>query len=310
MKFWYHFIFIVLFFMLPKSGWSYLNTSGRDIVDSQGTPIILTGFGLGGWLVPEGYMLHIPGFGSPTDIENKITDLVGADNADYFWQIYRANYVTQADIAQIADWGFNSIRLPFHYKFFSPKNQPSVFINDGFEIVDRILAWCKEYELYLILDMNCAPGGQNDDNISDSDGTARLWTNPANQQRTIDIWERIAKRYADQPWIGGYDLLNEPVLPSGHSNAELRQLYIEITAAIRKHDPHHIVFIEGNEHATNFSQLAPFDDNMVYSFHKYYNELDLESIRPYLQLREQYTCRSGWEKPEKIRIPGHFTASN
>ena len=27
--------------------------------------------GLGGWLVPEGYMLHTPGFGSPTSIRNQ-----------------------------------------------------------------------------------------------------------------------------------------------------------------------------------------------------------------------------------------------
>ena len=32
-----------------------------------------------GWL--EGYMLQTPGSGSPTDIENKITNLIGPDSA-------------------------------------------------------------------------------------------------------------------------------------------------------------------------------------------------------------------------------------
>ena len=47
---------------------------------SEGEKIILKGMGLGGWL-REGYMLQTPGAGSPTDIENKITNLIGPDSA-------------------------------------------------------------------------------------------------------------------------------------------------------------------------------------------------------------------------------------
>ena len=35
-----------------------------------------------------------------------------------FLELYRANYVAQADIDKIAEWGFNHIRVPFHYKQF------------------------------------------------------------------------------------------------------------------------------------------------------------------------------------------------
>ena len=35
----------------------FLHTSGKEIVEGNGEPILLRGFGLGGWLVPEGYML-------------------------------------------------------------------------------------------------------------------------------------------------------------------------------------------------------------------------------------------------------------
>ena len=51
-------------------------TMNGEVVDGNGQPILLRGFGLGGWLVPEGYMLHnqawIQGFESPTDIENHV----------------------------------------------------------------------------------------------------------------------------------------------------------------------------------------------------------------------------------------------
>lgn len=268
---------------------AYLKVSGRDILDNQDQKILLRGIGLGGWLVPEGYQLHIPGYGSPSDIEKKIQDLIGLTDTQEFYRLYQLNYVREIDIQKIASWGFNSIRLPFNYRMLSPENQPGVYLEEGFHIIDQLLQWCEKYGLYLILDMHCAPGGQNPDNISDSDGTARLWTEATNQDRTVAIWRKIAERYAKSEWIGGYDLINEPVLPSGYPNTHLRTLYIRITKAIREVDPDHIVFIEGNWYATDFTALTPpFDVKLVYSFHKYWNETGTASIQSYLQLRSQF----------------------
>jgi len=268
----------------------YLHTVGAEIVNGNGEEILLRGIGLGGWLVPEGYQLHIPGFGSPSSIRNKIEDLIGESSADSFYTEYRSNYVAEKDIEKIASWGFNSIRLPFNYRLLTPENHPGVYLEQGFEIIDTLLSWCKKYELYLILDMHCAPGGQSKDNIADADGIeARLWTEESNKERTIDIWKKLAERYKDKVWIGGYDLINEPVLPQGIPNTDLRRLYMDIISAIRDIDENHIVFIEGNWYATDFTDLSPpFDGNMVYSFHKYWNENTQNSIQSYLKLRNMY----------------------
>ena len=105
-------------------GQGFLHVSDGQIVEGNGDPILLRGFGLGGWLVPEGYMLHnqawIEGFESPTQIEEHVEDLIGTELAAQFWELYRQNYVAQADIDQIAEWGFNHIRIPFHYKQILP----------------------------------------------------------------------------------------------------------------------------------------------------------------------------------------------
>ncbi|MDW7680697.1 MAG: cellulase family glycosylhydrolase, partial [bacterium] len=286
------FIMLTTLILFPQNGRAYLKTQGREIVDSNGEKILLRGFGLGGWLVQEGYQLRIPGFGSPSSIRNMIVDLIGQENADQFYQQYINNYVTEEDIQEIASWGVNSIRLPFNYRLLTPEDQPGVYLEEGFQIIDRLLEWCEKNKLYLILDMHCAPGGQNKDNISDADGIeARLWTEPANQDRTVEIWRKIAERYATEEWIGGYDLLNEPVLPPGYSNRDLRALYMRITQAIREVDNNHIVFIEGNWYATDFDRLTPpFDVNMVYSFHKYWNENTQSSIQKYLTIRSQTNC--------------------
>ena len=267
---------------------SFLKAQDKKIVDGSGNEVHLKGIGLGGWLVQEGYMLHTSGFAnSPTEIRNKIEGLVGKDNADKFYDAYIANYVNRKDIEAIAKWGFNSVRLPFHYNLFTPKDQPYVYIDKGFTIVDSLLSWCRDNHIYLILDMHCAPGSQNSDNIGDYDPSSpSLWQDTLNQGRTVDLWKKLAERYANDPWIGGYDLLNETHWNLGSDNKPLRDLFIRITNAVREVDKNHIIFIEGNTYATDFNGLTPpWDDNMVYSFHKYWNDNSQSSIQSYLTLR-------------------------
>ena len=268
----------------------FLHTEGKEIVEGNGEPILLRGFGLGGWLVPEGYMLinraWIEGFESPTQIENHILDLIGEEKSKEFWEEYRKNFVSRTDIDQIAEWGFNHIRLPFHYKQFHTEDGSTPI---GYEIVDSLLSWCEPYNMYVILDMHCAPGAQNGGPISDSDGIARLWLEEDKKELTVEIWREIAEYYSDNTLIGGYDLINEPVLPQGVTLSEFKQLYIDITQAIREVDQNHIVFIEGNWYGTDFSGLTPpWDDNMSYSFHKYWGETDISTIQSYITMRNTY----------------------
>lgn len=275
--------------LVVTRSFAFYHADGQQIVDSNGNPVQLRGIGLGGWIFPEGYMLHIPGFGSPTSIRQQIEDVLGPDDTAEFYRLYEANYVNEKDIAQIAAWGFDHIRLPFSYKlFYDP--QSGSFREAGFQFFDTFLGWCKAHNLLVVPDMHGAPGGQNAGNISDSDGIeARLWTDTTNQTLAIKIWKEIARRYANEPAILGFDLLNEPVLPSGYSNTVLRDFYVRATQAIREVDANHLVFVEGNWYATDFSQLTPpFDSNMAYSFHKYWSQNDQASIQYLLSLRSQY----------------------
>lgn len=285
------FFIAAVFFNANASFAQFIRAEGKAIVDANGKSVLLRGIGLGGWLVPEGYMLHIPGRGSPSSIHNLILDLLGAADTERFYQLYRANYVNAKDLQQIAAWGFNSIRLPFHYEMLSPPDQPGVFLESGFQVLDSLIAWSKRNQMYVILDMHCAPGGQNDQNISDSDGEAKLWTVPANQDRTVEIWKKIAARYATEPWVIGYDLLNEPVMPSGFLNLDLRNLYRRVALAIREVDQNHLLFIEGGNFATDFSNLAPpvfYGTNVAYSFHKYWSETSQATIQELLNLRDNW----------------------
>ncbi len=265
---------------------AFIHAEGTNLVDADGNPALLRGMGLGGWLVPEGYMLHTPGMGSPTSIRAQIVDVLGEPGAQEFYAAYHENYVTREDIAELAEWGFDHVRMPFHYNMFSPAR--GVWSEWGFEVTDSLIAWCSDVGMHVVLDMHCAPGGQNGGPISDSDGTARLWLADSNKSHTIEIWEAIAERYVDEPWIGGYDLLNEPVLPDGVTGQDLRSLYVNIRNVIRGVDNNHHLFIEGNWYATDFSGLTPiFDLNMSYSFHKYWSTNDYASIQGFIALSNQ-----------------------
>jgi endoglucanase len=286
-------ILFSILFLLSSSVFAqgFLHTSGRKIVDGNGQDFYLEGIGLGGWILQEGYMLQMSNFANAAhEIRAKIVDLVGEANADIFYEAYRANYVNRADINAIGDWGFNSIRLPLHYNLLTPPDQPGVYLEEGFAVIDSLLQWCEENQIYLIIDLHAAPGGQSDEPISDYDpNVPSLWEDPAKQDRTVEIWRKIAERYHDKEWIGGYDLLNEPKWDLPPNNQPLRDLYERITDTVRAVDNNHILFIEGNWFATDFSGLTPpWDNNMAYSFHKYWNGNNQNAIQYLIDIRNQY----------------------
>ncbi len=289
-------ILVILLFTLTYSASSqWLKAKGKVIVNSDDEEVLLRGLGPGGWMVMEGYMMKTEGFaGTQHEIRSELIELMGVEKTDLFFDQWLANHFTQRDVDSLASWGFNSIRLPMHYNLFTlpiedePVSGNHTWLGKGFEMVDSLLGWCASNEMYLILDLHAAPGGQGyNADISDyDDSKPSLWESKDNQDKTVAFWKKIAERYKNEPWIGGYDLINETNwdLPGG---TLLRNLYEEITDSIRATGDEHILFIEGNWFANDYTGLTPpWDDNMVYSFHKYWSSLnELNWITP---LREQY----------------------
>ncbi|NNE71980.1 MAG: cellulase family glycosylhydrolase [Rhodothermales bacterium] len=266
----------------------YWTTSGTQILDPNGEASMQRGMGLGGWLMPEGYMLDMGG--SWTEMQEKVADVVDPFTANEVWRRYRENYVNEKDIEKLVEWGFDHVRIPFHYEIFM--DLQGNFIEEGFTTMDEFLGWCETYGLPVILDLHAAPGGQSGGAIDDSDGVARLWNEPdPYQDLTVLLWEELARRYKDRTIIIGYDLLNEPVTPNsiGDGAQALRDLYGRLRDAVRAIDTDHILFIEGNYFATTFDKLTPpFDDNMVYAFHKYWSAPSIGTINYLLAIRDEH----------------------
>jgi endoglucanase len=290
---------LLVSFVLCISGYcypqSFLHTDGKSIVDGPGNEFLIRSIGLGGWMLQEGYMLETSAFaGAQHEIRAKIEELIGPENTDTFYTAWLNNHVRRIDIDSLATWGFNTIRLPMHYNLFTPQNLPvGEYINTGFELIDSLLSWCSANQIYLILDLHGAPGGQGDDAaISDYDpAKPSLWESEENKARTADLWKTLAARYADEEWIGGYDLINEPKWDAllDNNNHDLWELLIRITDSIRTVDPNHMLIIEGNMWANDYTGFqGPWDNNMVISFHKYWNPNNTASIQWVLDMRNQY----------------------
>ncbi|MGF7040517.1 cellulase family glycosylhydrolase [Mucilaginibacter lappiensis] len=298
----------VSFISQQSNAQSFLRADGKKIVDQNGKNVLLRGMGLGGWMLQEGYMLHVNKDSRQYRIRERLEELMGLAETKEFYDTWLANNTRKIDIDSMRRWGFNSVRLPMHYNLYTlpiekePVAGQNTWIDKGFKMTDDLLTWCKANHMYLILDLHAAPGGQgNDLNISDRNtDNPSLWDSEANKQKMIALWRKLADRYKNEPNIAGYDIINEPNWgfddPENDknglkekTNAPLRKLMVDITTAIREVDKKHIIIIEGNGWGNNYNGiLPPWDKNMVLSFHKYWNYNDQKSIEHIIKTRDQY----------------------
>ncbi|HQX72039.1 MAG TPA: cellulase family glycosylhydrolase, partial [Chitinophagaceae bacterium] len=259
-----------------KSNLSFLHTAGQDIINESGRKIFLRGVGLGNWLLPEGYMWKFGALGDrPRKIEKVVADLIGKEKAAQFWKAFRENYITEADIRRIAELGFNSVRPALNSRLFLTEGNTPVYVEEGFQLLDSLITWCKKHKLYVIIDMHGAPGGQTGANIDDSpNDIPELFIEKKYQDQLVALWVKIADKYKDEPTVAAYDLLNEP-LPKATGSAEkykhlLVPLYKRLTAEIRKIDQRHMITLEGFDWSNDWSLFdKPFDNNVFYQFHYY-----------------------------------------
>ncbi|MBN2486717.1 MAG: carbohydrate-binding protein [Bacteroidales bacterium] len=289
---------IVLLFPALLSAQGYLHTEGKYIYDGNGQEVILRGIGTGNWMLQEGYMMKTSGVANTQhEFRARLIETIGEAKTDSFYSVWLQNHMTRTDVDSMKAWGFNSIRVAMHYLWFTPpiEEEPVpgeiTWIETGFTMIDSLLKWCSDNEMYLILDMHGTPGGQGKDAaISDYDpDKPSLWESQDNKDKLVALWQKLAERYSDEPWIGGYDMINEPNWTFTEANNKpLWDLYKDITAAIREVDTNHIIILEGNWFANDYSGLPTlWDENLVLSFHKYWTYNDENSLNWMINLQNQ-----------------------
>lgn len=281
---------------LTPTGSQYVIVKGKNLLNPDGSQLYIIGTNLGNWLNPEGYMFNFKKTNCEWIINDMVCELAGPDFAREFWQAFKDNYITEADIEYIAKTGANTIRLPFNYKLFTQedymgKNDE----NEGFKMMDKTIEWCRKYGLHLILDMHDCPGGQTGDNIDNGHGYPWLFESEASQQLFCSIWKTIAERYKEEPVILGYELMNEPIATmfskelQTEMNGKLEALYKRATKAIREVDNNHIILLGGSQWNGNFEPFSDwtFDDKIMYTCHRYGGEPTKAAIQSIIDFRDK-----------------------
>lgn len=269
---------------------AFVRVEGDRIIGRDGRELLLRGTNLGNWIVPEGYMFGFYKAGAAWQIRQVMAELAGSEFANRFRSRWLEQFITRDDLAYLKSTGINLVRVPLDYRLLTPEEAPGQWNEAGFALIDRLVGWARDLDIGVLLDLHAAPCGQTGTGIDNSNGYPHLFTDPACRARTVEVWGRLAQRYADEPTVIGYDLLNEP-LPSEHKAllGELRETYRDIIARIRSVDRNHVLFLGGANWNTDFSVFdgPPLDDNVVYAFHHYQGAPGPDLIRWFLSVKEK-----------------------
>ena len=242
-----------------------LKISGNQLVDGMGAPVILRGFGLGGWLNMENF---ITGYPANEEAQRQVLrQALGPEKYAFFFDRFLTYFFTEDDARFVKSLGLNLIRIPVNYRHLEDDMAPFVIKEEGFRHLDRAIDLCAKHEIYTIIDLHALPGYQNMDWHSDNPThKALFWQHKHFQDRTVGIWEAIARRYKGNPGVAGYNPINEPYDPS---ELCIMPVYRRLVDAIQAIDPDHLIFLEGNRYSQDFHMFGDPWPGVVYTNHDY-----------------------------------------
>lgn len=174
------------------------------------------------------------------------------------------NFIKESDIKQIADWGFDHVRLPIDYNIV--QNEDGSVIEDGYNRIEKVTELCRKYGLKLVIDLHKTAGFSFDYGETESG----FFDNEEYQERFYLLWEEIAGRFGHDTDNIVFELLNEV------TDASFIDKWNEISEKcirrIRKIAPDVVILLGSyNNNAADTVQFlnAPYDDKIVYNFHCY-----------------------------------------
>jgi hypothetical protein len=258
----------------------YLSVRGASLYAGD-TPLVLRGYNLGNWLLLEDFMFGL--HGTDTQMRDVFQAVLGT-RAGVFWEAFEAGYFTDSDAAYLRGLGANLLRVAINQNRFEDPNQPGRYRADAFAQLDRVIRLCKAHDIYVMIDLHAVFGGQSREIYADAPGAIPdFWRYADMRRRATGLWGEIARRYADEPAVAGYDLLNEP-LTEGRTEL-LHDWYRETLAEIRRFDARHLVWLETDDWGGKVTGLPPDlleRDDVLLQFHRYpIFWLPVERLREY-----------------------------
>ncbi len=200
-------------------------------------------------------------------VRNSLILRFGEDGMDELLDYYQDLWIAESDLDTIAEMGMNMVRVPIYW--MELMNNEGEIKENGFDQIDWLIEQCKQREIYVILDLHGAPGGLNGYITSGQAYFNELWTDSEYQQQTKDIWEAIATRYADEPTVAAYDLMNEPY-SSDSENYPISWFYNELYDVVRAVDTAHVISVQAFPTFDYIESPETYGwENVLYQVHNY-----------------------------------------
>jgi endoglycosylceramidase len=210
---------------------------------------------------------------------------------------------TQDDARQMADDGFNMLRLPINWSGLEPTE--GQFSADYLARLHQVVTWCQQAGLYVLIDFhedaysketgedgaplwavepppNPLVGGPLNDlgtrrqSAETREAFQSFFTNKDGlEDRFLPAWSRVVTEFAGAPHVIGFEVMNEPVtFQFDHDGTLLQAFYAKTANALRAIDHQHALWMEpdsGRNLTLSAPMLAtPFPDaNIVYAPHMY-----------------------------------------
>lgn len=328
---------------------AFVKADGQVLKEKGTGPVVsLRGVNLGSDLLIEPWMFFgdnnplIQTYPDDYSIWRSLTNRadIGPEKAKALKDLYQQTYIQECDFDNLLAMGVNFIRLPIYAQNIRPLDDNGQWLTSNFDFsaIDRIVKYCADRGIYVLLDLHGAPGYQSKEYHTGRRNQNKLF-NPTNdifRQRTVELWKALALHYRANTAIVGYDLLNEPsgavtpqyypIITDGYR--ALWDLYNRIYSVIRKPeiqggaaDTNHIIVIEGipsnDDWATVPNPSTYAWTNVMYQFHYYGFKFDssgnIIGTMNYAETLQYLNGKISKSKQSLYRVPviiGEFNGFN
>jgi endoglucanase len=151
----------------------------------------------------------------------------------------------ERDFADIAELGFDFVRLPLDYRCWTDLAKPRALKEPILEEIDRAVEFGHKHDIHVQINFHRAPGFT----VAQPAEPKSLWTDAEILGICAHHWATFAARYHGVPNNGvSFNLFNEPddkVKPEDH-----RRVVERVAGAIRERDPDRLIVCDGRAWAT------------------------------------------------------------
>lgn len=283
----------------------------------RGVAVAAALFGLGGPVLAEGAAGTLLPAGDFSTSGNQIVDREGRPVrlACIGWNQVNEAIPLDRQTALMAAHGFNCIRFSW----------VNATLRHDLEMIDRIVGAAASAGLRVVLDNHTNEPGHGDrDNwggqqknglwydlgggSDDTDGGGNPGT--TTDAKFLADWQEVARHYAGNGSVIGYDLRNEPLnyrhmsVWGGGSDRDIRAMYVRVGDAIQAVDPAKLIIVEPPNSdcrgVAKYPVTLTVPDKLVYSVHEYPGEISGQKVSSGPELIRRMDEMWGWLVNQRV----------